>query len=196
MGARPIIFSVSPTVERRWPADVAAIFEPGKVVGFQLKRPDYIGTGTSDGVRVLRWDISKPSHQRQLIKTRKEVFYAFPTFTARRFRRACLQHFVFWRRDERLPKRVCYGAPPDRSYTGRLGREGERWGSFYERLLACEIGAVVEAEGLGRYLDGLFEEFVTPVENARDEVDLQLELLFVPGRVEDTRDGQRFNPAT
>lgn len=196
LGARPIVFVVSPKLERRWPADVASIVEPGKVVGFQLKRPEYISAGTSDGLNSLRWDISRPYHQRQLIKSRKEIYYAFPTFTERRFRRGCLQHFVLWRRDQRLPKRVCYGAPPDRSYVGRVGREGERWGSFYERLLSCDIGAEVEEEGLPLYLADLLEELTPPAEDVRDELEFQLDLLFVPGRFDDTRAGRRFVPTT
>lgn len=195
-GSRYFAFSVSPHTERSWPADVATILEPGKVVGFQLKRPSLRGVKHPLSRASVVWDISKPAHQRQLIKTRREIFYAFPTFTERHLRRVSLHHFVFWRQDERLPKRVYYHTDPKPGYPTRLGRTGERWGSLYERILACEAGIEIRERGLPGYIESLFETVTPNADVPAEGEDWTIDIFFLPGTFDRNGEGRRFVPAS
>jgi hypothetical protein len=131
------VWAISPADEVNWPADLAIAF-PAKLLGLQIKRP-YAKTPSS--FSALYWKLAQPAGQRELVLKTPEIYYCFPCFLNRNFRRVSLPHCVFWRPDHSpIPSKVWYD-----NVHGRIRvADKMRWGRLIERLTNCEIGYLVD----------------------------------------------------
>lgn len=134
--ARYAVWAVSPNDEAYWPAD-EALAVGCKLVGLQFKQAK-LENGPLLFDR-LKWTLHQPPGQFGLIQGRPEIYYCFPTFINRKFRRRALDHCIFWRPGSAVNFNVWYDNPRART-PYRSACESMRWGRFIERILSCEIG--------------------------------------------------------
>lgn len=114
--------AVSPIDEGTWPSDEFFLTK-AKLVGLQFKRPRQRASG------MYYWRLEQL--QFQLIKQHKEIFYAFPNFSERMFRRGALYHTYFWHPGRSARKLILD--------ENEIHRRSYPWGRFLRDLLACDL---------------------------------------------------------
>lgn len=143
VGVGATVWSVSPTDEKTWPADLGVRL-PAKLVGLQVKRPT-VSKSTNAASRVtydrIQWSLVSPSGQRSLIASAPEIYYCFPCFLNRKHRRHVLAHCLFWRPNGAVPSQVWY--ENGNAHTAPSIADAPRWGRFVEQVVSCRIGQLV-----------------------------------------------------
>ena len=140
VGLSVLVWAVSPTFEKTWPAD-EVIGVTGKLIGLQFKQAQ-LTTGTLNFDR-LKWSLREPKGQYELVQQRSEIFYALPTFINRTWARGSLNHCLFWRPPTGVVDYNAWYANPGATTPHRelVRSDGSmRWGELVESVARCHIG--------------------------------------------------------
>jgi len=152
VGLRYAVWAIGSSQEKVWPADEKLSLE-AKVVGLQFKRAK-LDQGAV-GKHRLMWTFSQPPGQLALVNATPEIYYCLPTFINRDLRKEALHHCLFWRPDPAdLNNSAWYDNPKALTPYKKLD-DTMRWGLFFERLMYCDVGKVVDGGGAGALTDKL-----------------------------------------
>lgn len=154
------IWAISPKLEKTWPADEKFGFD-GKVIGLQFKRPKLANLKKKNPIVSydrLRWSLSTPKGQFQVILGTSDIYYCLPTFINREYRSNALDHCLFWHPNSK-PKSFEFwydNSSIKTSITNQLMSKSPdvmRWGHFVEQFSSCKIGTRVKAgNSISNYL--------------------------------------------
>lgn len=171
LGIFAVMWAVSPTFESSWPAD-EHLYTSGKIIGLQIKKatlsnrknPNYDFTD-------LKWNLHDPRRQFELIQKRSEIYYCLPTFINRKWKDKALEHCIFWRPEKHIEYYPWYNNPRAKNnlYSSISNHPNTlRWGHFYEKVIACEIGKRLNTDYTPyNYLDNLQTSIYEELEELR-----------------------------
>jgi hypothetical protein len=136
-GFEVLVFSFSPRLEKKFPADLISSFSDGqfsKAFALQFKMPN----ANKDSIR---WEAN--SAQRAQM-TNNSIYYALPTFFNRLAKHQALHHLLFWhpdwvgKKDEGEKIRINSESISTRA--GGKRSRAIRWGRFSEEFEICNFG--------------------------------------------------------
>lgn len=162
LGIPSKVWAISPFVEKNWPADLGLGF-PSKLIGLQVKRP-LISSSLSASLKIsfdrILWDLAKPAGQSALLASMPEIYYCFPCFLNREYKKVALDHSIFWRPNLPIPNRVWYENPM--AHKNPTIADNMRWGRFVEQVMSCKAGYLAVN-------DGMISEFFDRFRSAANE---------------------------
>lgn len=143
LGIFAVVWAVSPIIESTWPAD-EHFLTSGKIIGLQMKKASLcIRQNRNPDFSDLHWNLYDPKGQFELIQKKNEIYYCLPTFINRKWRDKALEHCIFWRPTTAINYNTWYDNPraKDNPYSKiSVHPNALRWGYFYEKVMACDIG--------------------------------------------------------
>lgn len=154
LGVAYSVFAVSPAEESTWPAD-EALQVGGKLVGFQVKRPNLASRAqiVPNDFSRLYWSFHQPPGQMGLVSAQPEIVFALPTFTNRSLRNQALDHCLFWSPPNDSDKTAWYKNTKKNVQTQYNDLStAPRWGKFAEGLFECTEGLVLGERSVSDYL--------------------------------------------
>lgn len=159
LGIFAVVWAVSPIIESTWPAD-EHFFTSGKIIGLQMKKASLcIRQNRNPDFSDLHWNLYDPKGQFELIQKKNEIYYCLPTFINRKWRDKALEHCIFWRPTTAINYNTWYDNPraKDNPYSKiSVHPNALRWGYFYEKVMACDIGVRLSMDlTLHKYLSDL-----------------------------------------